>query len=199
MRTIGKLFKAVGRGLRQGVTYFLEHPDVYEPIDFSKTVKALGFENEAEMRLALQHRRAADGVADRIKEAHEGIKWRMTQRDRSYNISLLLAGLLATAQVSIMLAGLAAGGYWRFATLFNDVGLLALVWGVLAILSGVFPTHKGDESVEAVSRHAIDWYEEDIRRSGAQRSQLWRLRVGLLVGLMLTVVTVVLIVRGVVA
>ena len=120
--------------------------------------------------------------------AREGIRRRMaTGRGSTLTGTLVLTGLVAGAEVALIVA------FFKEPELRIVVRWLIFAFGLICggimppLPKSIFPRHRKPEGKEALSRDQCDWDYEDARRSSNQRSQLWRMGVGLAVSLLCTI------------
>lgn len=163
---------------------------VLPPISGSDTLEAV--------QLEYAYRRVMNGndeelkrlVLRRIARARRNIQQRSRERASSMTATLVFIGFLVGTQVAIIIASLPSD--LKTATKPTIVGLLVIFWGVCPMFGHLAPRHRGDEGVEAIANSEFDWLCEDVGRSSAQRSQLWRLWVAMAISLACTAVTLLL-------
>lgn len=129
--------------------------------------------------------------SNRQELARKGIAARISLRGNSLNGTLFFMGLLAGAEIALIIAGL-DGTPLRLQAAFKPAawGLLFLFFGLRPALGNLFPRHRGPEGEESLQRDECDWDFEAVRRSSAQRHQLWWLRVALTLSMFATSISV---------
>jgi len=132
------------------------------------------------------------GVEDRRARAHRIIKERIDDRGRSMGSTLVFAGFLVAAEVALLGYGSAVGGFRSWAVTPCIPALLAMFWGMLPSFGALFPRFRGKEAVEALEATDESAYYEKAGRSSSQRTQLWRLRVGMTISLLFAAIALLL-------